>query len=496
MNAMIRIACYGSAALLLISSVAQAVASHQPFDSHSYEYDDVSNIVERTSGGVTTEFGYDLVGQLISETRNGYAASYTYDANGNRLTRTVNSVTEDYVYDSADKLLEVSIDSQVVKEFTYDSAGRTTSVTTSAGTTTLSWDYEDRLTGITYPNTSTNSFAYNAFGARVSKTDSGGSFTFSRAGASSGAAILSDGSASYTPGISERRSGVSRFYHFGAQGENGRETASNESTASARTWDAWGNPLSYTGSTNSPFGFLGGVGGEFEFDSSLIFIGRSTYDPSTGRTLAPPERGGRSGAGNNWGGPGGHAPASVSFGPQIAELDIPFLDGKPAVGYDATPWWQKGLDGAYDVAVGWGDGASLGATWQWRQANGYNDVVDTDSIGYRVGVCVGVANHAAIMGLPRPLPAAPTVVLGPGGKPAQYAAAHGGYVFKSKLLGKIEAWRIPKSAVTKELVWLENMVWLGWKMFAGYRIRLLEGTGGLFLPREKLMIRFLQYPTI
>jgi YD repeat-containing protein len=92
-------------------------------DSHSYEYDDVSNIVERTSGGVTTEFGYDLVGQLISETRSGYAASYTYDANGNRLTRTVNTVTEEYAYDSADKLLSVSIDELNVKQFGYDATG-------------------------------------------------------------------------------------------------------------------------------------------------------------------------------------------------------------------------------------------------------------------------------------------------------------------------------------------------------------------------------------
>jgi hypothetical protein len=177
-------------------------------------------------------------------------------------------------------------------------------------------------------------------------------------------------------------------------------------------------------------------------------------------------------------------------------LDVPYLDGKPAIGYDATPWWQKGLDGAYDVAVGWGDGASLGATWQWRQANGYNEVVDTGSMGYKVGVGIGVVNHAAIMGLPRPLPTAPTVVLGPGKEVAKYTTAYGGTAFKSKLVGIIEAWNIRQTPLTGELVWLENMVWLGWKLFSGYRIRLLEGSGSFFLARERLMINLLRYPTI
>lgn len=112
MSTILRASCVGSAVLLFITSFAQVVAARKLIDSHEYDYDSVSNIVERTSGGVTTEFGYDLVGQLISETRNGYSASYNYDANGNRLTRTVNSVTEEYE---------------------YDAAGRTTSITTSAG---------------------------------------------------------------------------------------------------------------------------------------------------------------------------------------------------------------------------------------------------------------------------------------------------------------------------------------------------------------------------
>lgn len=98
--------------------------------SQNYTYDDASNVLTHTTGGVTTTYGYDDIDQLISESRSGYSASYSYDANGNRLTRTVNGTTEDYAYDDADKLLTVKIGTTTIKSFTYDEAGRTTRQTT------------------------------------------------------------------------------------------------------------------------------------------------------------------------------------------------------------------------------------------------------------------------------------------------------------------------------------------------------------------------------
>jgi RHS repeat-associated protein len=285
MNAMMRLACIGSAMLLFVSSIAQAVVAQQLIDSHDYEYDAVSNIVERTTGGITTTFDYDLVGQLIAETRNGYSASYTYDANGNRLTRTVNNVTEEYEYDGADKLLEVSINQQAVKEFTYDAAGRTTSITTSAGTTTLSWDYEDRLIGITYPSTATNSFSYNAFGARVGKTDSSGTSTYVRNGVSVVAPVLSDGSLNYTPGISSR-DGTNSTWSHGDIKNSLRQSAANESTSATKHYDAFGNETTSTGTWQGPFQYGGNFGYQTDEDSGLKLLGHRYYDSSTGRFIS------------------------------------------------------------------------------------------------------------------------------------------------------------------------------------------------------------------
>lgn len=129
---------------------------------------------------------------------------------------------------------------QTVKEFTYDSARRTTAVETSAGTSSLTYDYESRVTGITYPNQSTNSFTYNGLDTRVGMSDSGGSKTFLRDGVSVTSPVLSDGSATYTPAISERRSSTTTFYHAGIKNGDSQSSTGQSVTASVQ-YDAFDN---------------------------------------------------------------------------------------------------------------------------------------------------------------------------------------------------------------------------------------------------------------
>jgi YD repeat-containing protein len=124
--------------------------------------------------------------------------------------------TKVYAYDDADKLLSVSVGGNVVKSFSYDLAGRTMGITDAGGTTSFAYDYEDRLVSISRPGMTTNTFAYNGFGARVGKTDGGGTTTYLRSGTSVVAPVVSVSgaeSATFTPGISERRGSDSRFYH-------------------------------------------------------------------------------------------------------------------------------------------------------------------------------------------------------------------------------------------------------------------------------------------
>jgi RHS repeat-associated protein len=204
-----------------------------------------------------------------------------------RLTSKTNteSGTESYVYDDGDKLDKTTVGGVTVKDFGYDAAGRTTSVVTSAGTTTLAYDYEDRLTGIAYPNSSTNSFAYNGLDTRVGKTDSTGTKTYRRDGAYVTDPVLSDGSSTFTPGLSVRTGTVSKFQHADRLGSDVRQTSASQSVASNVRWDAFGMLASQSGTQSGPFGFAGDWGYQQDGDSGLTLLGHRYYDTSTGRFL-------------------------------------------------------------------------------------------------------------------------------------------------------------------------------------------------------------------
>jgi RHS repeat-associated protein len=263
--------------------------------SETYIYDDAGNLTSKTVNGTTTTYGYDNVNQLTSEAKTGYSASYTYDANGNRTSKTLGGVTDTYTVDDGDKLTSVSQGSTTIKSYGYDAAGRTTSVVSSAGTTTLSYDYESRVTGITYPGGATNSFAYNGLDTRVGKVDSAGTSTYRRDGAGVTDPVLSDGTAFYTPGVSQRRSGVTIYDLSDRLGTASTQTNASSTTTATRTYDAFGILTANSGTPAGPFGFAGTDGYQEDADSGLKLLGHRYYDASTGRFLTrDPSKSGRS----------------------------------------------------------------------------------------------------------------------------------------------------------------------------------------------------------
>lgn len=253
--------------------------------SQSYTYNAVSNVQTHIQDGVTTTYGYDAIDQLVSESRPGYSASYTYDANGNRASRTVNGLVETYTSDAADKLTSVTWNGGY-KNFAYDLCGRVTGVTTPAGTATIGYDIEDRVTSITYPNGGgTGTYGYNAFGARISRTDRYGQpFTYRRDGAGVTDPLLQDGLATYTPGVSEKRSGVTTYSHSGLKNGSVQSTA-GQTVSASRIYDAFGNLSSTSGTWSGPFGYGGPYGYQEDSDSGLKLLGHRFYDPSIGRFL-------------------------------------------------------------------------------------------------------------------------------------------------------------------------------------------------------------------
>ncbi|MEQ1821180.1 MAG: hypothetical protein ABL949_01595 [Fimbriimonadaceae bacterium] len=164
----------------------------------------------------------------------------------------------------------------------HDPASRTNEYGKPALAGRPGYDYESRVTGITYPSSATNSFGYNGFDARVSKTDSAGTSTYRRLGAGATSAVLGDGSASFTPGLSERRGSTTTFQHSGIKNADA-QSGTGQTLGATRQYDAFGNIESSTGTFQGPFGYGGGFGYQSDADSNLKLLGHRYYDSSTGR---------------------------------------------------------------------------------------------------------------------------------------------------------------------------------------------------------------------
>jgi RHS repeat-associated protein len=119
--------------------------------------------------------------------------------------------------------------------------------------------------------------------------DSTGTRTYLRDGAYVTDPVLNDGSASYTPGTSERRSGTSTWYHAGFKNAES-QTVSNQTVAATKTFDAFGNPDTSSGTWKGPFGYGGPFGYQSDPDSGLMQMGHRYYDSSTGRFLTRDKR--------------------------------------------------------------------------------------------------------------------------------------------------------------------------------------------------------------
>ena len=121
---------------------------------------------------------------------------------------------------------------------------------------------------------------------RVSKNDSAGAFAYVCDGTGVASAVLKDGAATYTPGLSERRGTVSKFTHKDALGSTRGITDASQSVTDSILFDAFGMTVSRTGTTPTPFGFVGGAQFQTDADSGLMLLGYRYYDSSIGRFIS------------------------------------------------------------------------------------------------------------------------------------------------------------------------------------------------------------------
>jgi len=82
-----------------------------------------------------------------------------------------------------------------------------------------------------------------------------------------------------------RNSGATTFQHGDRLGTFSLQTNASQAATATKQFDAFGNPLSATGTAVGAFGFAGSSGYQEDPDSSLKLLGHRYYDPSTGRFL-------------------------------------------------------------------------------------------------------------------------------------------------------------------------------------------------------------------
>ena len=223
---------------------------------YTYAYDNVSNRILKTENGAATEYVYNALNQLVSDSDSG--TTYEYDLNGN-LIRVIGSAQSAlYEYNSENKLVKATVQNGVLvteESYTYDYQGNRTSKTTH------------RSDGVTeyvkYLND--NSCLTNV----LAEIDSEGSVQ-----------------AYYTIGadlISQERDGNVSVYLY--DGHGSVVGLANESGVVTDTYayDAFGNLISSTGSTENYYRYCGE---QFDETTGLYYLRARYMDTSTGRFIS------------------------------------------------------------------------------------------------------------------------------------------------------------------------------------------------------------------
>ena len=290
--------------------------------SANYTYDARGNITAISDGTNTTSYVYDSLDQLTRE--NNQAAGktwvYTYDNGGNILSKSEYAYTTgalgaaldtiSYGYgDSSWKDLLTSYDGQLLAS---DEIGNLA----NDGTWSYSWQYGRQLAQMSRPDASGDTemirFRYDSGGHRIGKDSgvyhasySGGEIVYAGETTRTSYSYLGDtltqvnidaptGSTSLhftydeIGPMSVTYDGAEYFYLKNAQGDVTGLVNSSGTQVVAYTYDAWGNPLTTTGTMAdtlgnlNPFRYRGYV---YDAETGLYYLQSRYYNPETGRFI-------------------------------------------------------------------------------------------------------------------------------------------------------------------------------------------------------------------
>ena len=233
-------------------------------------------------------YTYDDLGRLTSEiiesNGNTSVTTYAYDANSNRVSMTKDGVTTTYKYNELNQLVQAG---NVV--YTYDNAGNLVAQSAN-GILVASYEYNSRNQMVkavvnSSNGTLTETYTYNVFGDRTSKTSNGVTtyYTIDYSGEYSQilAATTASESVFYIRGhelISTTTGDDTSFYLFDGGNTVRALTDMNGSISDEYIFDAFGNELAHSGSSDNEYGLQG----ELKDATGLYYLRARYMDPQTG----------------------------------------------------------------------------------------------------------------------------------------------------------------------------------------------------------------------
>lgn len=259
----------------------------------SYTYDNVGNITSVTRNGLTTTYEYDSLGQLtrVNDPHAGKSTMYLYDCGGNMtgylsapytLAPTLEGVNETVFYTYGDSNWKDKVTAIGGKAITYDAIGNPL---TYDGWT-FTWKAGRMLASMVKTGTNAQ-FTYDHNGMRIRKIVNGVTTNYTLNGKN--VVHMTQGShdlhffydAQGKPGMVTYND-VDYFYVYNLQGDVVALIDANGTQVVEYGYDAWGYPISKTGSlaatigTLNPFRYRGYV---YDEETGLYYLRSRYYNP-------------------------------------------------------------------------------------------------------------------------------------------------------------------------------------------------------------------------
>lgn len=225
-------------------------AADKTVTEYTYAYDKVSNRILKTENGTKTTYTYNALNQLIKEND----TVYKYDDAGNLISTTSSGNSAAYTYNAENKLIRATVqegNNVSVEEYEYDYAGNRTVKKSENDYTYYLNDVSGSLTQV------------------LAELDSNGN---ERCYYTRGAEIISQ----------ERSSNIS-YYLTDGHGSVRQLTGSNGAVTDTYVYDAWGNLISSTGTTENSYLYCGE---QLDSTTGLYYLRARYMNPTTGTFIS------------------------------------------------------------------------------------------------------------------------------------------------------------------------------------------------------------------